>query len=266
MTIEELYRDYCARCVRHFMESRKAADTDDLHDFRVAVRRLKMLVTLLESMGVALWPKARRKQINLAFRLAGELRDYQTQVRLCSYWSRRLKYRFVSFRSALSSLVRDARDRFETHLAGVPLDVLMTVTPDIDQKIRQADWSAMKQAIQQETACIPELLARSVHADPKSIHPLRIRIKRAKYVLDVMHELYDRTEESSGLRDRLSAMQDRFGFWHDLEIHRELAKSFMKGSHLTEPQIARIVALREAIARAQTAVLIGTYAIPSEFV
>lgn len=266
MTLSELYRDYCGRCTMYYGSARATLDTDALHDFRVTVRRLRLLVEILDDMDVVLWPKSRRRLIASAFQLAGAMRDIQTQNRLWSFWNRQQPVRIMGLRTMLRAMERDTRDRFERHMSAIPIDVLLSVTPDISEKLQQADVSRLDRIIQRATAPIPELLAMALHPDRKQIHPLRIRIKKAKYLLDVAHQLLGATKESTDLRAQLASLQDRFGFWHDLQIHRTLAKQFLGLSPRSSAQIETVSRYRDKLRRVQDRLLSGRFTIPAEFI
>ncbi len=266
MVIETLYRTYCERSIFHFENSAKTLDPDEIHDLRVNLRRLRALTGVLRVCGFNILPKVRRQKLGLIFREAGRVRDLQTQLRLCDYFGERLNTRFVLIKRKLGLDLSMEKTRFEKICTANPLSVLLLFTPDILEKLAGASSEAVVAELTQGCAAIPDLLIAAAHAPSDRIHALRIRLKKMKYKIDILNHMTDEvTTENKILRSQIAAWQDRFGFWHDLEVHRDHLTIFEKEAGLDRLQSEKLSRLYVCAERTQQSVLAGRFKIPKIF-
>jgi CHAD domain-containing protein len=213
--------------------TRLGDDVEELHDMRVASRRLRAAVALFRD---ALPVEAERLRPELAWigQTIGAVRDLDVQLMQLDDWVAaaaepdkeplgRLRGLLVSERERaraemLQSLDSARYERFVRRFgamlrsrSGIRTDPALGVAPDLVEARRRAVRKAMRRARRD--------------GEPASYHRLRIVAKRFRYALEFLADVYP--GETRQLIRRTVALQDTLGAYQDATVAiarlRELA-------------------------------------------
>ena len=226
----------CARAVLHgYLDvveanedgARAELDTEFLHDFRVAVRRTR---SILSVMGDVFPPAAVERfgaELGWLGRLTGTARDLDVYL---------LELAGHGKRAELIAFLR--RRRVEEQRA---------IVVALDGERRRALFSGWRAFLSEGSPETPEIGLRPVrevvserlrrlHADllrrgraisgrtrAQKIHRIRIRAKRLRYTLDAFRSLYD-DQGVALVIDRLKGLQNVLGRFNDLGVQQALLR------------------------------------------
>jgi CHAD domain-containing protein len=212
-------RYWMERTIKELDKLRASADSEVVHDLRVAIRRCRSVAAVMEEVDPSpAWPEMRKLGRRL-FRQLGELRD--TQV--LEEWIEKLGEEQDPVRISLtgSLKIREAELR-ETATA-------------VAAKFNHKAWRKLQRGLGRRSRLVPpdrmaaeclalerleaarELHARAAPAEkPSSWHELRIAVKRFRYTVEALlpakYELWG---------EDLKHLQDLLGEVHDLDVLSE---------------------------------------------
>ncbi len=226
--------------ILHYLEQAEAAcerladpeDTEALHDFRVALRRLRSTEKAFRRPLERYFPKKLRKKIKNLASSTGIARDTEVQLQWLARQEELIKpHEAAGFNWLQQRLQQRLAAEYETLRQDLPRSL-----PKIAQELR--DRFAGKQHAEDELFCTAvaqlleeagdELLAHlvQVHSanDHAQVHAARIAGKRLRYLLEpVASEL----PEAKALVKELKRLQDLTGDIHDNQV---LATELMQAS------------------------------------
>ena len=205
------------------------SDADALHDFRVAIRRLRSWLRALGPWLEGSVPKKAFRRLEKAARLTGDSRDAEVHLTWLEAQRTALS---VRQRRGLTWLVEQieaekkdsdhvvttkgarafdrARDTFARKLPGYRAHV------DTEEATRRRFGSVIAELVRDHVATLAERLTRvETFEDEKGAHSARIAGKRLRYLLEPVAE---HIAGASELVSDLSKMQDTFGNWHDVHV------------------------------------------------
>jgi CHAD domain-containing protein len=221
-----------AAMLAHEAGTRLGEDIEELHDMRVATRRLRAALALFEGV---LPSQARRLRSEFGW-LAGELgavRDLDVQIDRLDSWRDELP---DEDRGALTDLGRlldrerdGARERLLLSLDSPRYERLVSeFTSLLRLDPGQGSGRQIKAARAPAAAAVPGLI-RARHRSaasaarrarrsglPADYHRLRIRCKRLRYALEFVSEIYD--GRTRGVVRRVVRLQDCLGLLQDSQV------------------------------------------------
>ena len=203
-----------------------ADDAEALHDFRVAMRRLRSTLRAYQpQLDAVVPPKLRRRLRDLA-RATGEARDVEVQIAWLEHRRDELP---PARRAGVPWLLARLTERRERAYR----DIRERIAPKFDRlarRLRRALGSApardatlppllaslIAQLLEEQGSDLEQRLAliRSP-ASHAEAHAARIRLKRARYLLEpVVHE----AAPAASVLKRLKQVQQLLGDLHDLQV------------------------------------------------
>lgn len=225
MTPSTIALAYLDDAVRAAGRLRHKADRDALHDFRVAIRRLRVTIRSYRELHERVSKKQWRRLRKLA-RATNPARDAEVQIA----WFNDHASRFTTTqRAAVSQMrarlrarrrseLRRIRERLDDSFAQVEHKlrrrlVALSDEPDRDRRTafpRLAAVTLIRLAGELDARL--KTIARGVPAAPRAMHGARIAAKRLRYTLE---PVVDQVPGSAVLVTRLKQLQDRFGVLTD---------------------------------------------------
>jgi CHAD domain-containing protein/CYTH domain-containing protein len=207
-----------------------ASDADALHDFRVAVRRLRSWLRALEPWLEDSFSKKAKRRLQKAAQLTGDSRDAEVHLEWLGEQRAALSVRqrrgLVWLTEQIESDKKDSDHTVATKSARCfdraretlsrKLPVYRTHLDDAKQSSRRQFGVIMAQLLRDQVAALAGSLTHiGGFEDEKAVHETRIAGKRLRYLLEPIAEHVD---GGSGLVSDLSKLQDTFGSWHDVHV------------------------------------------------
>jgi len=198
-------------------------DPEALHDFRVAVRRLRTLVRAFSDELDNAIPKKLERRVRDLARLTTAGRDAEVQLAWLhevggrrgpgiAWFRTRLEDRrdraYDEIRRSVPHTFRGLERRLRRRFNGALAEPARRVSPFAPALAREL--RAESSALRQEFA-----IARSA-SDADAVHGARVAVKRMRYLLEPVGEGGDASARS--LVERLKRLQTALGELHDLQI------------------------------------------------
>jgi CHAD domain-containing protein len=225
--------------------------TEALHDFRVAIRRLRVTVRAYPGLHESVSRKQRRRLRKLA-RATNPARDAEVQLA----WFVERSPRFsTSERAGLGPLRARLRDRRRRVMAATREDLqerfeklerklrrrLTTLRPDAGSHAAPFRAVAATTLVQHASDLAGRLSDASPSADPAELHATRIAAKRLRYLLEPVQS---GLSDSATLVRRLKDLQDLCGALtdaHELEVVlREAGEGAAPAANLLQAEVAAL--------------------------
>ena len=196
-------------------------DTEALHQARVASRRLRAVLRLLDP---SLYPGLKRHQKRLEgfTELMGGLRELDVHTQILEELGPELPgpHGWAALEHILELLTLQRsrlRRRLPTQVEDLELGKLAALipTPDIPYPFQaataaEAAWSQMEPFVEAIGSAVPE---QQKEEDPAALHRLRIQAKKLRYTMEILAPLFTHGIEAP-LRE-LKALQTVLGDHHD---------------------------------------------------
>jgi CHAD domain-containing protein len=242
-------RRHLAVLLAHEPGTRIGDDVEDLHDMRVATRRLRAALT---TFGDVLPARLARFHDELGWVAValGSVRDLDVQLEQLDAWAAESAdedaIALAPLRRILEKQQLDARERMVAVLDSRRYDRLITA---FTAALLRGPLRTSKASRQPVLGAAPDLILerhRKVQtagrridgtAPPAAYHRLRIRAKRLRYALEFLSEVYP--QEIPALVKRLVAVQDILGLLQDADVAMRRLRSTVaeQGGSLAPPTI-----------------------------
>jgi CHAD domain-containing protein len=215
--------------VRQYEERlRGAPDPDDVHDMRVASRRLRAALQLFE----------RKRQLNQAHDVVkrlggalGEVRELQVQLRWLDEAADRAREAdragIVALRQARERKLTPRIDALHDALARWQRDVALveSAAASLTLKGRLGGRRVRARLSKQLRGVHKQIKATLQSSDARTAHQLRIAAKKLRYVAELCQPAF--TAPMAALLDRLAPLQESLGQLHDADVHLPLVEKFL---------------------------------------
>ncbi|MGH9019087.1 MAG: CHAD domain-containing protein, partial [Acidimicrobiales bacterium] len=225
-------RRHVAAMLTHEAGTRLGEDIEELHDMRVATRRLRAALALFDEFLPEESDHLREELGWLADEL-GAVRDLDVQISRLDGWREELSSTHGATLADLGRLLERERDKIREGLLA-SLDspryerLVARFIDLVSPGIGHASERARSDAEQPATTVVPELVTaryRAVTAaarrarrsgDPADLHRLRIRTKRLRYALEFVSDIYGK--RTKRLTRQMVQLQDCLGIIQDAEV------------------------------------------------
>lgn len=210
----------------------KQPKEDPVHDFRVAVKRLRTVLLLLHEI----YPVEENLHIftNVTreiYKLTGKLRDLQLQVNMLETLSLKTGIYYTHYLADLRKKETLASVNLSNYLKDHPL-IGKTELVVLSEMSLWNETNATSVMILVDNM-IDELIQQSIrlnymNRDPEDLHDIRRNLKQCQYLLS-MSKTFDHVEHDihSKKLTIVSHAGELLGKWHDLEVStRSLAKFY----------------------------------------
>lgn len=222
---------------------KRDVDSEFLHDFRVAVRRARTLLT--QYPGVL--PQNRLQQANEIFSWLGGI---TSQTRDLDVYLLDLPRYRASLKPELQPGMQDLHDYLVRHQAieqkalaatlnearykdfmrdwRIWLSSKLPEQPEAKNALRPAERVAAERIWKVFSKVIDEGRAIKKKSPPEALHDLRKRCKKLRYLLEFFRNLFD-AKAVAGLIKALKGLQDQLGTYQDLSVQQESLQHFAAG-------------------------------------
>ncbi len=228
---------------------REAIDTEFLHDYRVAVRRIRSALSQLKE----LLPQRTRERFRREFAWLGEItgpaRDLDVYLLNFDHYLSLLPAPLAADLEPLRAFLCDRQQQAYRELVAhldsaryrrllsawhrylaTPLPAHSRLPGAMQPIIAVADrriWRAYRKVVKD---------GRKIHDDsaPQQLHQLRIRCKRLRYLLEFFRSLYPKRRIGAAI-EGLKELQDVLGRFQDLEVQQHALHHFGEQMSLDDP-------------------------------
>ena len=244
-----------------FYRWKKVADTfqeDDVHDLRVASRRLREGLALFSPCLPAKRSGRVDKEVKKVTRMLGELRNTDEA---CSFFSAltpqeraHSRHEIEQLLAALKSEREQAHQKLKKELGSLNPKPLQGEFRSLDSRTNLFRNSAVDpfmsmacfagDAIMERAGTLRELLPRAVQEqDSEAQHLLRIAVKKMRYRLEIIEPLLRRDYQE--LHGALKGYQDVLGKLHDIDVFCEMVQERLRDGAGRE-ELLRVMAKRRS--------------------
>ncbi|MCU0483375.1 MAG: CHAD domain-containing protein [Chloroflexi bacterium] len=251
-----VFRFHLARMLAKEAGTRSGKDPEDLHDMRVATRRMRAAWRVFgDGYRAARTRRLRGRLRTLATRL-GAVRDLDVLIGaaegfrdglppaaaegfeplLDSWREQRATARVALLEELNSGDYRRLVEEYRVFVLTEGAAAVIPASPTIPHRVRDTAASRIWAAYEQVRAYEPVLR----WADLETLHELRIAGKWLRYTLEFYREALG--PDAAVLIPRVVAVQDHLGWLHDAEVSAALTRSFLvaDASRLTPAQVEAI--------------------------
>lgn len=204
------------------------AEPDDVHDMRVASRRLRAALQLFD----------RKKQLEPAHKAVkrlgdalGGLRELQVQL---SWLDEAARVGREADHSGIVALKQTREKKLPWRIEAVHeavaawRDEVAAVTQAIDGLTQHGRLGGrcLRERLDERLQAVRKL-AKKTHESPDAAtaHRLRIAVKKLRYVAELAEPAFP--EPLAALLDKLAALQETLGALHDTDVHLPLVEKFV---------------------------------------
>lgn len=197
-----LYQLYHARVILHSLQY--SAKEEEIHEFRVTLRRIRSLVKLLLGKSIP-FPKI----LKAAMQETNSIRELDVLISSLS----RSKYPKLS--KHLSKL---RKQNAKTLFTSIYLDKTLSLLDEYSNLLLESNPNFLSEIVIQKVLthyqhCLDSYLALETDADPKTLHRLRIEFKDARYGFEFLeisdlHHCKEVISHCKQLQNSLGAIQD----------------------------------------------------------
>lgn len=212
-------------------------DTEFLHDYRVAVRRIRSAIVIFESilpLDLVNWAKEAFSNIN---RITNQLRDldvflhkeqfYQSQIQveyhtyLKNFFRHQRKHRLNEYKKVSDYLNSDEYKTVKKNWIG-RVSCIQPLSPFDSLSEDKGKW------IENYLKRVKKISTRiTIKSSDEDLHKLRIACKKLRYVMEFLESLCPSTVVKTMLKE-LKRLQDQLGRYHDIEIQQKQLQEFSK--------------------------------------
>jgi CHAD domain-containing protein len=241
---------------------RKDIDSEFLHDFRVAVRRARSLLTLLKGVFDPQVDRALKQDLQAAGKATNRLRDLDVYLLDQQSYADRIPDRlrpgiaplFTSLKRRRSAEKRktirfiDSAEyrRIIAHIEAVAGYKPVPDHPEPDAAQQPIKPLASRVIFKRYRKIIKAGSRIDASTPDEELHRLRIECKKLRYALEFFRTLYA-AGEMKGLIKQLKSLQDNLGRFNDLSVQQDFLNGFLETMDQKKPNAVELAAATGAL-------------------
>jgi CHAD domain-containing protein len=260
--------------LEHEPGARLGEDPEEVHDMRVAIRRMRAAMTAFKD-ALPVRSEALRRELKWLATALGKVRDLDVQLEQVREWALELPAEDREALEPVLQMLGRRRSQARQQLLRV-LDSRRyeRLTASLTSMLQRGPLRRSAPSRTPALLAGPDLVTRryrrmrkagdpiDTESSPEALHGLRIRGKRLRYAAEFLQPVYGKP--ASGLIKRLTAMQDVLGLYQDAQVATEQVRRLAEehGSDLPAQAVFALGRLAERYrlqAVEQRAMLPGVY-------
>ncbi len=254
-----------AEMLRHDPGTRLGDDPEDLHDLRVAVRRLRALLRAADSLLVPEWSEPLREELNWLGGELGPARDLDVLLEYLRGEAAELDGDELAFAEVLQQLELERSGARERLLAALESERYLALLDALEAAAQAPHTRALDAPLEELAAKEFKKLAKAVDAlgpEPSDdeLHKTRIRGKRARYAAELAEPVAGK--RATRFVKQAKAFQDVVGEHQDAAVAEEKLRALIPALAASEAVLAagRVVERQRLRRREARAALPATWA------
>ena len=198
--------------------AQKVFNPDAIHDYRVAVKRIRSIVNAIDRSGEKpVFPEDMISPLRLMFKAGGTMRDDQVQIGLGEDFEKQHTMPFPLVKEFYYQRIKDQRDEFYVKSFDIEPADIVQIQSMIDESLEPMDDKELETGLQNWFLESMQKLRRKRYdlEKPERLHRFRTRYKQNGYVIEMIYQAnYDRriTKKSYS---KMKDFGQELGNWHD---------------------------------------------------
>ncbi len=251
MTVKAAVSDIIVRMISVMEENRNGiiddVDNEFLHDFRVALRRMKSAASMLKGV----LPSGSLNKFNADFAslrlMTNELRDMDVYLQMQNDYMNMLP---GSLSEGLESFFRITRQKREAEASLLSDYLKSRKATKVLEKWKAFFSAALEDKASSDSLFVKDSSSKSIsrhyrkllkesetldeHSADQDFHRIRIRCKKLRYCLEFFGAFYP--AELSDVLRRLKVLQDSLGRLNDCSVHADLTIRLLEKMNHSSPE------------------------------
>jgi CHAD domain-containing protein len=213
----------------HLKAFLETGDQENLHKFRVQIKKLKAMLSLFETTSKHHKLMKHFKPVKKAFKYAGNIRDAYTSLQLSEHY----ELKNEAFESGQQKIIDEGTDQFR-HKGKKIIRSIKNVHKRLKKQLPRVHNNSITEYYKKQLEQISVNL--TVSGFTEDMHTNRKLIK----ILVYNHKLADKALNGSLNIDYLDNLQDNIGKWHDNIVAAQLFSSPQLNDKPVATKIKRI--------------------------
>ena len=229
----EYFDTWLGNTIENFRLAADHHDPEGVHDYRVALKRLKALFRLAGTIEPDFSARNRFREFRVLFKAGEDLRDIHIQTGVADDFADASGFPVKEYRDYLAGLERDAAGRFDRFAAGFDIGVLGKRRKVLVRAVGTLEPAVLPRRVRERFGRLfgdlVEKVERSRAAD-EEMHGIRILAKEVHYVREMLDACAPGGEDSGVFFAKLKKAHQALGHWHDCEVARSYLAGFWEAS------------------------------------
>jgi CHAD domain-containing protein len=221
----------------NFEKVREGFGFDAVHDMRVAIKRLRVVIILCEELDPELSIINDKEELRKLFRLSGKMRDAQVQQGLVREYEFKLEVDFGKFSGYLLNYERKAIKKFNNYCTHHnPHDFILSISTIIPKIITTVNEGNLKSAFYELLKKLFNTIEflKTHQLQDEHLHEIRGILKQCNYLLSIFNTEGNDLPQLASLLKKLEKVNELLGKWHDHVIMMEFLSGFLKNKDIGE--------------------------------
>lgn len=236
-----------ARLRENYLSALKTRDPESIHDYRVAVKRLRALFNLVETVNPGFDARKHLRRFRAVFKSSAEFRDLHIQADLAGEFSALSGFPGDEYLAFIRKRERKAAANMSEFGVDFDLERLGKKRKKIARALEGTDPDSAERSMRYRFESLRGELAFRIEGhepEDRDLHAVRILVKEYHYTGEILREcfpacLVDGDTVFAGLK----RVHQALGKWHDYEVARAWLKRYGK-KHLSFAESGGIEAER----------------------
>lgn len=216
---------------KSFIQSTSRRNFDEIHDYRVALKRLRNIVNFIKQMpgGKNLKKCFNINNLGIAFKSGGVLREMQINRIILSRYEQKSGIRYYGFRDYINRRekeafrnLKNARSRFDaSKLKKFEGKLIKTIKSLPPEKLSEYIDKFIVKRIAQIKDLVKEQNVES------TLHRIRRETKSIKYLLEMNNTQSKSFGDIEFELDIVTDLEDQIGNWHDQQVFKNEIEKYI---------------------------------------
>ena len=214
----------------NYLTALNTHDVDAVHDYRVAVKRLKALFNLAEGINPDFHAQKQFRRFRLVFKSAAELRDLHIQIDIAGEFSTLPGFPGGEYLAFLRKRAGKAAAEMVEIGVNFDLERLEKKRGKIARALENSEAEAAGRIMRARFDSLRDELTAEIDGrepEDRKMHAVRKLAKEFHYLGEIIRDCFpERMADGEILFAKLKRVHQALGKWHDYEVSRDWLKRF----------------------------------------
>jgi CHAD domain-containing protein len=216
---------------KNFIQTTSRKNFDEIHDYRVALKRLRNIVNFIKQIpgGKNLKKCFNINNLNRAFKSGGILREMQINRIILGRYEQKSGIRYYGFRDYINRREKEAFKKLKKARYRFSARKLMKFEVKVVNAIKSIQPAKLSEFVDnfivRRIAEIKDLVRE--HNVESTLHRIRRETKSIKYLLEMNNTRSKSYGDIEFEIDIVTALEDRIGNWHDQQVFKNELEKYL---------------------------------------